>query len=196
MMIVSIGLSLAARSALQLVFGGSYRPYAQYNVKEGMEIGPIRASAEDLWIILIVVVVIVAIASILQFSLVGKAMRAVSDSPDLAASSGIDVERVVLFVWALGGGLAALGGVLLGVQQQVFFEMGFRLLLLMFAGITLGGLGTAYGALVGSIVVGVFIEVSTLFIPTELKNVGALVVLIVVLLIRPQGILGRAERIG
>ena len=74
--------------------------------------------------------------------------------------------------------------------------MGFKLLLLMFAGITLGGLGTAYGALVGSFVVGLFVELSTLFIPTELKNVGALAVLILVLLVRPQGILGRAERVG
>ena len=74
--------------------------------------------------------------------------------------------------------------------------MGFRLLLLMFAGITLGGLGTAYGALVGSFVVGMFIEMSTLIVPTELKNVGALLVLIVVLLFRPQGILGRVERVG
>jgi neutral amino acid transport system permease protein len=196
MMIVSIGLALTARSLLQLVFGGVFRPYAQYNVKEGMDIGPIRASAEDLWIIVIVLIVIVAVASLLQFSLIGKAMRAVSDNPDLAASSGIDVDRVILFVWALGGGLAALGGVLFGVQQQVHFEMGFRLLLLMFAGVTLGGLGTAYGALVGSFVVGLFIELSTLIIPTELKNVGALFILIVVLLIRPQGILGRAERVG
>ena len=196
MMIVSIGLALTARSVLQLVFGGVFRPYAQYNVKEGMDIGPIRASAEDLWIIVIVLIVIVAVASLLQFSLIGKAMRAVSDNPDLAASSGIDVDRVILFVWALGGGLAALGGVLFGVQQQVHFEMGFRLLLLMFAGVTLGGLGTAYGALVGSFVVGLFIELSTLVIPTELKNVGALFILIVVLLIRPQGILGKAERVG
>ena len=113
---------------------------------------------------------------------------------DTADKNGKD--RVILFVWALGGGLAALGGVLFGLQQQVHFEMGFRLLLLMFAGVTLGGLGTAYGALVGSFVVGMFVEVSTLVIPTELKNVGALFVLIIVLLFRPQGILGRAERIG
>jgi branched-chain amino acid transport system permease protein len=120
----------------------------------------------------------------------------VSDNPDLAASSGIDVEQVILFVWALGAGLAALGGILFGIQQQVQFEMGFKLLLLMFAGITLGGLGTAYGALVGSVVVGLFVEVSTLFIPTELKSVGALAILIVVLLFRPQGILGTPERVG
>jgi branched-chain amino acid transport system permease protein len=196
MMIVSIGLSLTARSLIQLAYGGTTQPYGDYNVQAGIDIGPITTAPKKLWVIVIILVVIVAVASMLQFSKIGKAMRAVADNGDLAASSGIDVDRVILFVWAMGGGLAALGGVLLGVSQQVHFEMGFRLLLLMFAGITLGGLGTAYGALVGSFVVGVFIEMSTLFIPTELKNVGALGVLIVVLLFRPQGILGRAERVG
>jgi len=196
MMIVSIGLSLAARSTLQLFFGGVFRPYHQYYRQSGFDLGPITTTPKDLWMILLILVVIVAVASLLQYTRIGKAMRAVSDNPDLAASSGIDVDRVITFVWALGGALAALGGVLFGLQQQVHFEMGFRLLLLMFAGITLGGLGTAYGALVGSFIVGMFVEVSTLVIPTELKNVGALAVLIVVLLFRPQGILGRAERIG
>lgn len=196
MMIVSIGFSLAARSFIQLLYGGTTQPYGDYNVQQGFDIGPITTARKDLWVIAIILIVIVFVASMLQFSRIGKAMRAVADNPDLAASSGIDVDRVILFVWAVGGGLAALGGVLFGVQRQVQFEMGFSLLLLMFAGITLGGLGTAYGALVGAFVVGMFIEVSTLFIPTELKNVGALAVLIVVLLFRPQGILGRAERIG
>lgn len=196
MMIVSIGLSLAARSMLQLLFGGIFRPYRQYYRQDGIDIGPITTTPKVVWMIGLIIVVIVLVASLLQFTKIGKAMRAVADNGDLAASSGIDVDRVILFVWALGGGLAALGGILFGLQQQVQFEMGFRLLLLMFAGVTLGGLGTAYGALVGSFVVGMFIELSTLVVPTELKNVGALLVLILVLLVRPQGILGRAERVG
>ncbi len=196
MMIVSIGLSLAARSFFQLLFGGVFRPYRQYYRQSGVDLGPITTTPKDVWMIVLIIVVIVAVASVLQYTRIGKGMRAVSDNPDLAASSGIDVDRVVTFAWALGGGLAALGGILFGLQQQVHFEMGFRLLLLMFAGITLGGLGTAYGALVGSFVVGLFVEVSTIWIPTELKNVGALAILILVLLLRPQGILGRAERIG
>lgn len=196
MMIVSIGLSLAVRSVIQLLFGGVFRPYRQFYRQDGFDLGPVTTTPKDLWMIGLILLVIVAVASILQYTRIGKAMRAVSDNPDLAASSGIDVDRVITFVWALGGGLAALGGIMFGLQQQVHFEMGFRLLLLMFAGITLGGLGTAYGALVGSFVVGMLVEVSTLVIPTELKNVGALAVLIVVLLFRPQGILGRAERVG
>jgi len=196
MMIVSIGLSLAARSLFQLLFGGVFRPYHQFYRQDGIDIGPITTTPKIIWMIALILVVIISVASLLQFTRIGKAMRAVADNGDLAASSGIDVDRVIRFVWALGGGLAALGGILFGLQQQVQFEMGFRLLLLMFAGVTLGGLGTAYGALVGSFVVGMFIELSTLIVPTELKNVGALLVLIVVLLVRPQGILGRAERVG
>ena len=122
----------------------------------------------------ICLVAVVSVALLLLRTRIGKAMRAVSDNPDLAASSGIDVDRVILFVWALGAGLAALGGILFGVQQQVHFEMGFRLLLLMFAGITLGGLGTAYGALVGGRASSACSSSCRRVLPTELKNVGAL----------------------
>ena len=92
--------------------------------------------------------------------------------------------------------MAALGGTLVALDERAKFDIGFRLLLLIFAGVTLGGLGTAYGALVGSVIVGIFVNVSTVVIPTNLKNVGALLVLILILMIRPQGIFGRAERIG
>ena len=137
-----------------------------------------------------------AVGLLLQRTRVGKAMRAVADNPDLASSSGIDVDRVVLLVWVAGGALAALGGVLLGLGEQVSWEMGFKQLLLIFAGVTLGGLGTAYGALVGSFIIGVVVQVSTVWVPPELNSVTALAVLIGILLVRPQGILGQAERIG
>jgi neutral amino acid transport system permease protein len=141
-------------------------------------------------------VVLVLVALMLQRTKIGKAMRAVSDNRDLAASSGIDVNRVILVVWMMGGALATLGGVLLGLSDQVQWDMGFRLLLLMFAGVTLGGLGTAYGALVGSLIVGVFVQMSTLVIPSDVKYVGGLLLLIVILVLRPQGILGSRARIG
>ena len=103
---------------------------------------------------------------------------------------------MILLVWMFGAGLAALGGILLAMSEQASFQMGFQLLLLMFAAVVLGGLGTAYGALVGGLVVGMMIQLSTYWIPSEMKNVGALFVLIVILVIRPQGILGSKERIG
>jgi branched-chain amino acid transport system permease protein len=196
MMIVSIGLSLAGRNIFLLLFGGTAQPYRDFNIQEGVDVGPITAAPKDFWVIGLSLAALLGVAAVLQRTRIGKAMRAVADNGDLAASSGIDVDRVILMVWAGGSALAAFGGVLFAIQQRTQFDMGFKLLLLMFAGITLGGLGTAYGALVGSFAVGMLIQVSTLFIPTELKNVGALAVLIVVLLVRPQGILGRAERIG
>ncbi len=119
-----------------------------------------------------------------------------SDNRDLAESSGIDVDRVVLIVWIVGAALAATGGILFGSAVAVDWFMGFRLLLLMFAAVILGGLGTAYGAMAGGIVIGLVTELSVLWFPAELKFMWALVMLIAVLLVRPQGILGRAERVG
>jgi branched-chain amino acid transport system permease protein len=83
-----------------------------------------------------------------------------------------------------------------GLIQQVDYLLGFRVLLLVFAAVVLGGLGTAWGAMVGSLIVGVFVEVSTLVIPSELKYAGVLAILIIILMVRPQGILGRPERVG
>jgi branched-chain amino acid transport system permease protein len=196
MLVVSIGLALGVRYVYQYIFGGRTRPFVDYNLQIEDRYGPIGATPKELWSIIIALIVLVGVAVLLQRTRMGKAMRAVADNPELASASGIDVDRIILLVWVFGSALACLGGVLLGLAEQVSWEMGARLLLLMFAGITLGGLGTAYGALVGSVVVGLFVELSTLFIPTELKNAGALAVLIIVLLVRPQGILGRAERIG
>ena len=132
----------------------------------------------------------------LSRSHIGKASRAVSDNPALASSSGIEVERVIRTVWILGATLAGFAGIMVTVNQGVNFVLGQDLLLLIFAAVTLGGLGTINGALIGSLVIGVSIQISTLFIPTELKYVGALIILILILLVRPQGILGRKERIG
>lgn len=196
MMIVTIGLSIFARFLYLYFIGAQPRSYAQYVTQAGIQFGPISLAPRDIWSMVIALVVLVAVALALIFTKLGKAMRAVSDNPSLAAASGIDVNRVILFVWVTGGALAGLGGVLLGLSQQVKFDMGFDLLLLVFAGVILGGLGTAFGALVGSLVVGLFVTVSTLWIPSELKNVAALAVLILILLVRPQGILGRAERVG
>ena len=126
-----------------------------------------------------------------------KATRAISDNPQLAAASGINVDRVIRIVWVLAGALAAISGVLWAYfRPGVQWNMGTQMLLLIFAAITLGGLGTAFGALLGSLIVGIVVEVSTLWIPSDLKYAGALVVLIIILLVRPQGLLGRKERLG
>jgi neutral amino acid transport system permease protein len=197
MLVITIGLGLLLRYIFLFQFEGFSRTYAQFTLQTtGVEIGPVTIIPRDLISIVLSLVVLAGVAVFLQRTRTGKAMRAVADNRDLAESSGIDVERVVGFVWAAGAGLAALGGILLGLSEQVSWLMGFQLLLLMFAGVTLGGIGTAYGALVGSLVVGVFVQLSTLVVAPELKNVGALLILILILLVRPQGILGQSERIG
>ncbi|MET9711281.1 branched-chain amino acid ABC transporter permease [Nocardiopsis alba] len=196
MFIVSIGLALILRHVILVMFGANRTRYAGFQVQELVHIGPISMPPRDLVIMGVAVVVLVLVACLLQFTRIGKAMRAVSDNRDLAESSGIDVDRVTLYVWLLGGGLASLGGVLFGLNQVVDYEMGFRLLLLMFAAVILGGLGTAYGAMVGGISVGLVAMLSTLWFPTQLMQAWALALMILMLLVRPQGLLGQRERVG
>jgi branched-chain amino acid transport system permease protein len=196
MMIVSIGLALTLRYLYLFRFRGETRQYTDYVAQPGIDLGPIAVAPKNLIMDVIAIVVLVAVSMALVMTRLGKATRAVSTNPSLAAASGINVDAIIRLVWTIGGGLAALAGVMLGVFQGINYQMGFQILLLVFAAVTLGGLGTAFGALLGSLVIGLATQLSTLWIPTELKNVGALAVLIIVILVRPQGILGRRERIG
>ncbi|MFN3254198.1 MAG: ABC transporter permease subunit [Ilumatobacter sp.] len=197
-LVVSIGLSIFFRYVYLYQHGGRARFYRDYQIQERISFGWFSLAPKDLFIILFSIFVLVLVGLALQKTRAGKAMRAVADNRDLAESSGIDVESVIKWVWMAGAGLAGLGGVLFGMTESVNWEMGFRVLLLMFAGVTLGGLGTAYGALFGSLIVGIFIQMITLptWFPNDMKNVGALLALVLILLVRPQGLLGRAERIG
>lgn len=195
-MVVTIGLAITLRYTILLLFGGSPRSFQQFAGQSGLEIGPVSVTPKSLVLAALAAIAIALTVLWLQRSRIGKATRAVSDNPALASATGIDVERVISVVWTLGAGLAAFAGIYLGLTQDVSWNMGQRLLLVMFAAVTLGGLGTIYGAIVGALVVGMFIQLSTLIIPTEMKTVGALFLMIVILLVRPQGILGRRERVG
>lgn len=196
-MIVSIGLSLTMRYIFQFFIGGGTTQLPFSSTEKIPLFGVVQMSVVDMASLAISVLVIVAFALWLTYSRTGKATRAISDNSSLAAASGIDVDQVIRVVWVVAGALAGLAGILYAYYRPgLKWDMGAQVLLLMFAAVTLGGLGTAFGALVGSLVVGLLVEVSTLWIPSDLKYAGALVVLIVILLFRPQGILGRRERIG
>ena len=196
MLVVSIGLAFVLRHIVLLFFGGSRLAYADYSLQSAMRFGLIRVQPVELWVMGLSIALLVGVGLMLTRTRLGKSMRAVADNRDLAESSGIDVQRVILSVWILGGALTAVGGVFLGVIESVDYLMGFRLLLLMFAGVVLGGLGSAYGAMLGGLVVGLVSEVSTVWFSSQIKYVWALLVLIIILLVRPQGILGRRERFG
>jgi branched-chain amino acid transport system permease protein len=194
--IISIGLSLLLRNVVEVVFGADPKAYEDYVLQPEQRYGPISITDRDLVITIASLLVLVLVALMLQRTRIGKAMRAVADNRDLAAASGVDVTRIVRFVWVLGTALATLGGIFYGLTEIVSFNMGFMLLLLIFSGIILGGLGTAYGAMLGCLIVGLVMQLSTLWFPVELQNAWALAVLILVLIVRPQGILGRRERVG
>ncbi len=194
-MLMTIGLSILLRYLFLYFFGGAPRQFANFTAQRAVSLGPIELTPKDMIAMSLSVVILVGVGLYLQLTKMGKAMRAVADNRELADSTGINVERVISMVWMSGAALAALGGTFFGLTN-LRWDFGFRVLLLLFAAVVLGGLGTAYGAFVGALVVGLAINLSTIVIDAELKNMVALLVMVVILLVRPQGIFGRPERIG
>ncbi len=195
-MIVSIGLAITVRYLIVFFFGGAPKSFEQFAGQAPIDLGPIFVTPKELILSAIAIVVLIVTVWWLKASRLGKATRAVSDNPALASASGVNVELVISAVWILGAALAAYAGVFLGLTQNVVWTMGQYLLLTFFAAVVLGGLGTIGGAILGSFVVGITVQLSTLLVPTELKTAAALFLMIILLLIRPQGLLGRRERVG
>jgi neutral amino acid transport system permease protein len=195
-LVVTVGLSLMLRNIYLFQFGGRTKQLSSYSKQVNLEIGPIGITPRDLTTAILGVIILVLVALFLQRSRLGKAIRAVSDNVQLASATGIDTRKVIKIVWFAGGALAATGGIFRGLDEQVSFSMGSDLLFLMFAGITLGGLGSAFGALIGGFFIGIFVEMSSLYFPSELKVAPALFILIVMLVVRPQGLLGKSQRVG
>ena len=195
-LVVTVGLSIMLRNIYLFQFGGRTKQLASFSKQTNLEIGPIGITPRDLTTAILGVIILVSVALFLQRSRLGKAIRAVSDNVQLASATGIDTRKVIKIVWFAGGALAATGGIFRGLDEQVSFSMGSDLLFLMFAGITLGGLGSAFGALIGGFFIGIFVEMSSLYFPSELKVAPALFILIIVLIVRPQGILGKSQRVG
>lgn len=197
LMIVTIGLSLAMQYLFQVFVGaGTVRIIRE--APTPITWGPVRLTDQSLYAMGIAIVVLTVVGIALLKTRLGRATRAVSDNPALAEASGIDVDKVVRLVWITATGLAGLAGIMLAlVLNGVKWDSGLQILLLLFAAVTLGGLGTAFGALVGAIIIGLVVELTPAFgFPGDLKYATALLILILLLLVRPQGLLGKAARVG
>jgi neutral amino acid transport system permease protein len=194
LLLMSIGLAFLLQNTIQFIWGSQIRRL-DVNVIDTVEFFGLRIGRTDLIVIVVGFVTLLAIGAMLKYSLLGKRMRALSDNFDLAETAGVDTSRIVLYTWVFAGGLAGLAGVLASAVTDVKPTLGFELLLPIFAAVILGGIGDAFGALAGGIVLGLVIEWSTLVIEPRWKISVGFAVLILVLFIRPQGIFGRARAI-
>lgn len=187
LIIISIGLALFIRNGIILIWGGANQKY-NLPVANALDIFGIKIAQNRVLVVVLAILVILALHYLLQNTKIGKAMRAVADNVDLARVSGINVEQVVIWTWVIAAGLTALGGGMYGLVIAVRPNMGWFLILPMFASVILGGIGNPYGAIAGAFVIGIVQEVGTYWVPPEYKLAIALVIMILVLLIRPQGI--------
>jgi branched-subunit amino acid ABC-type transport system permease component len=188
MLVVTFGLSLILSNVLLAIYGADFQRYtvardAQYSI------GPFLLTANQLIIIGIAIVAMVGVHVLLNYTKVGKAMRAMSDNPTLARNCGIDTEMVTNFTWFLSGLLAGLAGVVLALNITSFQPaFGGDFLFVIFAAVILGGIGRPYGAMAGALVIGIVTEVAAVPLSSDFKNDAAFAILVLVLLFRPQGI--------
>lgn len=191
LVIASLGLSLVIRAALQIYFGGDFR-YLSRPINPAPTYGGVSISEAQLVTLGLTVVLIVLVHLMLTRTRVGKAMRALADNRDLARVCGIDVDRIIVYVWAIAAALVAVGGVMLTLIQNnnVNINMGFAILIPIFAAVVLGGVGSPYGAMAGGLIVGIAMRI----VPAKYDLAAAFIVLILVLLVRPQGLFGGATR--
>ena len=191
MAMAALGIAFGLRSIVYMVFGADFAFYYQGRARPVVELfAGVRVRTDQLFILGLALVLILLVYLLLERTKVGKAMRAMADNPDLARISGIPTERVVLWTWLVGGALAGAGGMLYGLDVQLRPEMGWWLLLPLFAAVILGTIGNVYGALLGAITMGIVWQVSSAFVNPAYGPAAAFVVMILALLVRPQGLMG------
>lgn len=192
--LIGLGLAFVLRNTLLFIFGGSGRSL-RVNVTNTIDVAGVRIADAQLAAVIVAAVVLVAVGVALKVTSLGRQIRALADNPGLAETTGIDSKRIITITWLVAGGLAGLAGVVLAESVgQMTPDLGFLILLSLFAAAVLGGIGSAYGALAGGVLLGLAQEWATLFVDSRWKLAVGFVVLILVLLIRPTGVLGRAER--
>ena len=187
LIIISIGLALFLRNGIIFIWGGSNKNY-NVPVSPALDILGIKIPQNQLLVLLMAVLAILALHYLLQNTKIGKAMRAVADDQDLARVSGINVDRIILWTWVITGSLTSLGGSMYGLITAVRPNMGWFLILPLFASVILGGIGNPYGAIAGAFIIGIVQEVSTPWLGSQYKQGVALLIMILVLLIRPKGL--------
>ena len=194
LILMSIGLAFLLRAIIQWFLSTEIR-LLDVNTTSTVDFLGLRIGQTQLVVVIVGVAVLVAVGLMLRWTLLGKRMRALSDDLELAETAGIDTRRVINYTWIFAGALAGLAGVLAAAITDLRPEMGFELLLPIFAAVILGGIGDAFGALAAGMVIGVMTEWSTLVIDARWKTAVGFLVLVIVLIIRPQGIFGRAKAI-
>lgn len=189
LVIISIGLSLIVRNAIIFIWGGSTRNF-DLPVRRGIEMLGVTITHNQLIGLGTAILFMVLVHFFLKNTKLGKAMRAISDDINLARMSGIDSDKVIMWMWFIGIGLAGVAGILYGLETTIRPNMGWFLILPMFAAVILGGIGNPYGAMVGGMIIGLSQELSMLILPSEYKMGVSLGIMILVLLFKPKGLFG------
>lgn len=191
----SLGLAFVLRSLIYLIWGPAFRFYYHGRANPALDLPlGLHVQADKFFSLGLAVALVILLFWLLTHTKMGKAMRATADNPDLAEVRGIDTERIIAWTWLIGGGFAGSCGVLFGLASQLRPEMGFiSVLLPVFAAVILGGIGNAFGALVGAMVIGIAWQMTAAVMEPAYGPGVAFGIMILVLVIRPQGLFGKGS---
>lgn len=189
LLVASMGIAIALENIVRLLAGNSPRSF-DLAVARPFRFWGLRVNQEQLIIVATVLASLLAVWLVFRFSKLGRAMRAVADNPSLAASRGIERGKVVAAVWAISGALAALAGVLIGIDTNIEPQMGWNYLLQVFTAAILGGIASPMAAVAGAVVLGLAEEFATLFMAPHYRLIVAFGIMTLLLIVRPWGIFG------
>jgi branched-subunit amino acid ABC-type transport system permease component len=189
LLVASMGLSLVIENVCRFAFGNATRNF-DIEIARPLRWHGLRVNHEQMVTLAVVVVCVVVIQLLFYAAPIGRAMRAVADNPALASVRGVERQTIARITWALAGGLVALSGVLAGLDRAIDPLLGWNYQIPIFAAAILGGLGSPMGAVAGAIVIGLTEELSSLFLPTNYRQVVSFCVILLLLLVRTQGLLG------
>lgn len=187
LLISSFASGLMLRALVQMIWGSGNQVY-ETGISVPYVVGGVYITPDSLKVLAAVAIMVLVVHLFLSRTKMGRAMRAMSDNMDLARISGVPVKRVIFWTWVFAGALAAVAGILLGVDTRVNPSMGYYALLPIFAAAILGGVGKPLGAVVGALIIGLAMNYSVLLIPSAYKLAVAFVIMIAILILRPQGL--------
>jgi branched-chain amino acid transport system permease protein len=195
-LISAIGMSIFLQNYVLLIQTERFLPFPQL-IPDIPFLEPVRhmLSSRQLVILAVTVVVMIILTILIKFTRVGKAMRATAQDKSMAMLVGININRVISVTFIIGSATAAIGGVLIATYMgQINYKIGFLAGIKAFVAAVLGGIGSIPGAVLGSFILGLSESFGTGYISSDYEDVIAFVFLIIILTLRPSGILGRSEK--
>jgi branched-subunit amino acid ABC-type transport system permease component len=191
LLLVSLGLYIVLQNIISLLFGDDTKSIRTWEVREGIEIAGAYITPVQVIIIAVSIIVVILVSGYLMLAKTGKAIRAVASDSELSKLSGIKSDKIILISFAIGSALAGIAGILVALDVDMTPTMGMNMLLMGVVAMIIGGVGSIWGIVLGSLLLAAAQNLAVWYISSQWMDATASIILLVFLLFRPQGFMGK-----